>query len=133
MSHIKSVSNPEEIVRKYLFAQGFRFRKNDSRFSGKPDIVLPMYKTIVFINGCFWHQHPGCKKAAIPKTNIDYWTPKLQKNVLRDKKNNEILTQAGWRVLIIWECTLAKKNREETLSRLNTDILSGRKIKQNRP
>lgn len=127
MSHIKSVSKPEEIVRSYLFSQGFRFRKNDSRFAGKPDIVLPKYKTIVFINGCFWHQHPGCKKATIPKTNIDYWIPKLRNNVNRDKQNIEKLTGEGWRVLIVWECMLVKKCREETLSNLKADIVKATK------
>ena len=125
MSHIRSVSKPEEIVRRYLFSQGFRYRKNDSRYAGKPDIVLPKYKTIVFVNGCFWHQHPGCSKAAIPKSNTEYWLPKLERNTARDKRNIEILENDGWRVLIIWECMLSKKKREQTLRELKTMIECG--------
>lgn len=123
MSHIRSVSKPEEVVRKYLFANGFRYRKNDKRYAGKPDIVLPKYKTIVFVNGCFWHQHPGCSRATIPKTNKDYWLPKLEKNVLRDKKNVEILEADGWQVLIVWECQLTSKNNEQTLKKLIENIV----------
>lgn len=122
MVRIRSVSKPEEIVRKYLFSQGFRFRKNDKRYPGKPDVVLPRYKTIVFINGCFWHQHPNCPKAVLPKSNIDYWIPKLTRNVLRDKQNYEILKNGGWHVIVVWECMLSKLNREETLKNLKEEI-----------
>ncbi len=128
MSNIKSVSKPEEVVRKYLFSQGFRFRKNDRRYAGKPDIVLPKYRTIIFVNGCFWHQHPGCPKAAIPKSNTDYWLPKLKKNTLRDKQNSEQLKKEGWHVLIVWECMLSKRNREETLKNLKEDIINNTEI-----
>ena len=123
MLRIRSVSKPEEIVRKYLFSQGFRYRKNDSRYAGKPDVVLPKYKTIVFVNGCFWHQHPGCPKAATPKSNTDYWLPKLEKNVLRDKRNIENLEEAGWHILVIWECMLSKVQRDETLRKLKEEHL----------
>ncbi len=123
MSRIKSVSKPEELVRKYLFSQGFRFRKNDSRYAGKPDIVLPKYNTIIFVNGCFWHQHPGCNKAAVPKSNREYWIPKLKRNVERDKKNIEALTEEGWHVIAVWECLLSKNKRDETLRRLKTQIM----------
>ena len=122
MIHIRSVSKPEEIVRKYLFSQGFRFRKNDKRYPGKPDIVLPKYNTMVFINGCFWHQHQNCPKAAMPKSNIDYWAPKLARNVQRDEQNYERLENDGWHVIVVWECTLAKLNREETLNKLKKEI-----------
>ena len=122
MIHIRSVSKPEEIVRKYLFSQGFRFRKNDKRYPGKPDVVLPKYNTMVFINGCFWHQHPNCSKAVMPKSNVDYWAPKLTRNVLRDKKNYERLVNEGWHVIIVWECMLFKKNRDETLKKLKEEI-----------
>ena len=128
MSNIKSVSKPEEVVRKYLFSQGFRFRKNDRRYVGKPDIVLPKYRTIIFVNGCFWHQHPGCPKAAIPKSNTDYWLPKLKKNTLRDLQNLEQLKNEGWNVLVIWECMLSNRNREETLKKLKEDIVNNIKI-----
>lgn len=122
MANIRSVSKPEETVRKYLFSQGFRYRKNDKRYAGTPDIVLPKYKTIVFINGCFWHQHPGCSKAAIPKSNTEYWLPKLQKNVSRDRHNYAALENEGWNVLVIWECMLSKKNIDDTLNKLQEDI-----------
>jgi DNA mismatch endonuclease (patch repair protein) len=93
MSHIQSKNTkPEMIVRKYLFSKGFRYRVNDKRYPGHPDIVLPKYKTVIFINGCFWHQHPNCKYASIPKTNKEYWIPKLQKNVERDKLNYKIFS-----------------------------------------
>lgn len=122
MIHIRSVSKPEEIVRKYLFSQGFRFRKNDKRYPGKPDVVLPKYKTMVFVNGCFWHQHPNCPKAVMPKSNIEYWTPKLARNVLRDKQNYESLENEGWHVIVVWECMLSKLSREGTLKKLKEEI-----------
>ena len=122
MVHIRSVSSDEEIVRKYLFSQGFRYRKNDRRYPGHPDIVLPKYKTMVFINGCFWHQHPGCPRASIPKSNSDYWVPKLKRNVERDRQNMQILKQDGWNVIVVWECTLAKAKRSETLKKLAEQI-----------
>ncbi len=122
MVHIRSVSSDEEIVRKYLFSQGFRYRKNDRRYPGHPDIVLPKYRTMVFINGCFWHQHPGCPRASIPKSNSDYWVPKLKRNVERDRQNMQILKRDGWNVIVVWECTLAKAKRSETLKKLAEQI-----------
>ena len=128
MSRIRSVSKHEEIVRKYLFSQGFRYRKNDKRYKGRPDVVLPKYKTVVFVNGCFWHQHPRCSKAAIPKSNTDYWLPKLEKNVLRDQQNIDYLEKDGWNVLVVWECMLSKEKREETLQKLKEDIEANLKL-----
>lgn len=122
MTHIRSVSNVEEIVRKYLFSQGFRYRKNDRRYPGHPDIVLPKYRTVIFVNGCFWHQHPGCRRATIPKSNQDYWIPKLKRNVERDRKDIAELEEAGWKVIIIWECMLKKEKRQETLDSLVKQI-----------
>lgn len=122
MVHIRSVSSDEEIVRKYLFSQGFRYRKNDRRYPGHPDIVLPKYKTMVFINGCFWHQHPGCPRAVIPKSNSEYWILKLQRNVERDRQNMQTLKQDGWNVIVVWECTLTKSKRQETLEKLTGQI-----------
>lgn len=123
MSRVRgSDTTPEQIVRKYLFSQGFRYRKNDKRYPGHPDIVLPKYKTIIFIHGCFWHQHPGCKKATIPSSNVAYWKEKLTKNVERDKKEQDQLRSMGWKVLIVWECQLNKKVREETLNKLVDNI-----------
>lgn len=125
MSHIRSTnSKPEEIVRKYLFSQGFRYRKNDKRLPGKPDIVLPKYKTVIFVNGCFWHKH-DCPRFVWPESNKDYWIPKILRNTERDKEIYNILESQGWRVLIVWECELKKKVREDTLRKLCEDITKG--------
>jgi len=120
MQHIRSKdTKPEEIVRKFLFSRGFRYRKNDTRYPGKPDIVLPKYKTVIFVHGCFWHQHEGCKYAAVPKTREEYWIPKLKRNTERDKTVKDQLQRSGWRVLVVWECEIRKKaDREERLSNL---------------
>lgn len=124
MQHIKSRNTkPEEVVRKYLFSQGFRYRKNDKRYPGKPDIVLPKYHTVIFINGCFWHQHNGCRYAVIPQTKTDYWIPKLKRNVERDQENYSALQADGWHVIIVWECQLrTKEKREQTLPALASQI-----------
>lgn len=107
MAKIKGKDTSLEIrVRKYLFKEGFRYRKNDPRLPGKPDIVLPKYKTVVFVNGCFWHRHKGCKLATTPKTNTDFWNEKFTKNIKNDEKKQEQLMNLGWKVLIIWECEL---------------------------
>lgn len=122
MSHIRSINTkPEEVVRKYLFAKGFRYRKNDARYPGKPDLVLPKYHTIIFINGCFWHHH-GCSRSSLPKSNQDYWIPKIQRNVERDQQNIKALEDAGWQVIVIWECELKKKRLEETMSAVAVKI-----------
>lgn len=95
MSRIRSKNTkPEEVVRKYLFSKGFRYRKNDARYPGKPDIVLSKYKTVIFIHGCFWHQHPGCKAARIPDTNSEFWKSKFEKNIARDVKEKRELEEA---------------------------------------
>ena len=118
MSHIRSKnSKPEEIVRKYLFSQGFRYRKNDKRLPGKPDIVLPKYKTVIFVNGCFQHKH-DCKRFVWPTSNEDYWRPKILGNVARDQRNYEQLREMGWKVLVVWECELKKETKEEVLDAL---------------
>ena len=110
MSRIKGKdTKPEMKVRSYLFRQGFRFRKNDKRYPGKPDIVLPMYKTVVFVHGCFWHRHPECKDATMPKTRTEFWMEKLSKNVANDHKNEDALKELGFRVIIIWECEIEKE------------------------
>ena len=116
MSRVKGKdTKPEEIVRKYLFSQGFRYRKNDKRLPGKPDIVLPKYKTVIFVNGCFWHKHEGCKYFVWPKSNSEFWKEKIESNIVRDKKQYEELKNAGWHVIIVWECELKKKQRMDTL------------------
>lgn len=114
-------TKPEEIVRKHLFSLGFRYRKNDPKLAGKPDIVLPKYKTVVFINGCFWHMHVGCKYFVWPKQNAEFWRQKISGNADRDQRNYVALKEAGWRVIVVWECEL-KQSREETLTTLVRDI-----------
>lgn len=111
MSRIRSDNTkPEEFVRKYLFEKGFRYRKNDKRYPGKPDIVLPKYKTVIFVNGCFWHMH-DCPKFVMPKSKQDYWKPKLERNKERDLKNYASLKELGWHVIVIWECELTTKEK----------------------
>ncbi len=106
MSRIRSANTkPEIVVRSFLHRQGFRFRKNDKRFPGKPDIVLPKYKAIIFINGCFWHKHT-CSKFVMPKSNVEYWENKLNNNVRRDKEHQKLLRDLGWRVFVLWECEI---------------------------
>lgn len=122
MSHIRSTnSKPEEIVRKYLFSKGFRYRKNVRTLPGCPDIVLPKYKTVIFVNGCFWHKH-DCPRFVWPSSNEEYWRPKILRNVERDQTNIATLCDAGWNVITIWECELKKKGREDRLSRLIMEI-----------
>lgn len=123
MSHIHSSNTkPEEIVRKYLFSKGLRYRKNDKRYPGHPDIVLPKYHTIVFVHGCFWHRHPGCHYASTPTSNIAYWQKKFECNVERDKEEQRQLKEMGWKVLIVWECELKKDKRVNTLNSLYSAI-----------
>jgi len=99
-------TTPERQVRSILHSLGFRFRLHRRDLPGTPDIVLPKWKTIIFVHGCFWHRHPGCKKASIPTSNAAFWTAKFRRNKLRDKANVKRLTNLGWRVIIIWECEL---------------------------
>ena len=121
MSCIRSKdTKPEDVVRKYLFAHGFRYRKNDSHLPGKPDIVLPKYKTVVFVNGCFWHHH-NCQYFKWPKTNPEFWKAKILKNEKRDQEVTTKLIDMGWKVLIIWECDI-KKRKEDTLYELANKI-----------
>ena len=122
MSHIRSTnSKPEEKVRKYLFSKGLRYRKNVRKLPGCPDIVLPKYKTAVFVNGCFWHHH-DCGRFVWPASNEEYWHHKIDRNVERDKENYKRLREEGWRVLVIWECQLKKSNAEENLDKLYWEI-----------
>ena len=122
MAQIKGKDTKIEVkVRQYLFSKGFRFRKNDKRFPGKPDVVLPKYKTVIFVNGCFWHMHEGCKQGRLPKSNVDYWREKLAKNVENDKKHTEQILGMGWTPITIWECEL-KKNFEDTMDKIILEI-----------
>ena len=123
VSQIKSKNTKqEETVCKYLFSCGFRYRKNDKRYPGKPDIVLPKYKTVIFVNGCFWHKHEGCRSFVVPKSNTEYWMSKINRNVERDKDNASKLIDMGWNVIIVWECDLKKDRRDMTLKRLVFEI-----------
>lgn len=125
MSQIRSKNTkPEELVRKYLFSKGFRYRKNDARLPGKPDIVLPKYKTVIFVNGCFWHGHEGCRYFVWPKNNADFWKAKISGNIQRDIHCHQTLAEQGWNVIVIWECELKKANREITLDKLERTLKS---------
>ena len=125
MSQIKSKNTKqEETVCKYLFYCGFRYRKNDKRYPGKPDIVLPKYKTVIFVNGCFWHKHEGCRYFVVPKSNTEFWMNKISRNVERDADNTKKLIDMGWKVVTVWECELKKEKREETLKELELKIKS---------
>ena len=115
-------TKPEEIVRKFLFSKGFRYRKNDKCLPGKPDIVLPKYKTVIFIHGCFWHCHVGCPDYVVPKSNQEYWIPKLERNRIRDEANMKTLQADGWRVIIIWECDMKKAVQKDNLEKLLRDF-----------
>lgn len=109
MSRVKSKNTgPEMIVRSRLHKLGYRFVLNRKNLPGSPDVVLPKYKCAIFVHGCFWHQHPKCKKAAIPKDNRDFWSRKLAENKARDKRNIKLLRREGWNVIIIWECNIKK-------------------------
>jgi DNA mismatch endonuclease (patch repair protein) len=109
MSHIRGKNTkPELLIRSLLHRSGFRFRIHRRDLPGCPDIVLPKYKTIIFVHGCFWHQHPGCRKATIPETNKDFWTEKLTKNTTRDFLICNELKKQGWKTIIVWQCELKK-------------------------
>lgn len=116
-------TKPEMIVRKYLFSRGLRFRVQVRKLPGNPDIVLPKYKTVVFVNGCFWHGHEGCRYYRLPKSNVEFWENKIRNNKVRDARNEEQLTALGWRVIRVWECDIRKvAGREEYLQGLYDTI-----------
>lgn len=111
MAAIKGKDTKLELaVRKYLHNKGLRYTLHNKKLPGKPDLTLKRYNSVVFINSCFWHRHKKCKKAVMPKSNTDFWRDKLQKNVIRDKKNINSLKKQGWSVLLFWECQLQEKN-----------------------
>lgn len=133
MSRIKCKNTkPEETVRKYLFSNGFRYRKNDKRLPGTPDIVLPKYKTVIFVNGCFWHGHKGCRYFVVPKTNTDFWLNKINTNIERDKCKQEALKELGWNVVVVWECELRPMVICQTLIHLVEKIYHGEKTNENK-
>ena len=117
-------TKPEVIVRKYLHNRGYRFRIAKKELPGKPDIVLPKYNSVIFVNGCFWHRHDNCKKTTIPKKNIEFWKEKFENNKKRDQKNYEKLKETGWKVHVIWECDILMGHYEKKIIlQLNSNIL----------
>lgn len=107
MRRVKSAdTKPEMRVRRWLHAQGFRFRLHRKDLPGKPDIVLPKHKTVILVHGCFWHGHPGCKAADLPASNREYWERKIGRNTERDERNRRLIEKLGWRVVVVWECEL---------------------------
>ena len=125
MSRIRSRdTNPEMAVRKILSALGCRYRLHRRNLAGKPDVVLPKYRIAIFVHGCFWHQHTGCIDCSKPKTNQNYWRPKLLKNLQRDRKNRRILRGLGWKPIVIWECQTrsVKRLRARLTQNLNSKI-----------
>jgi DNA mismatch endonuclease (patch repair protein) len=123
MSRIRGKdTKPEMLVRRFLFAKGFRYKLHDKSLPGKPDIVLPKYKTVVFIHGCFWHGHEGCRYYVIPKTRTEWWTAKIHKNKANDAIASYGLSKNGWRVIEVWECQLKKTDFEKTSANLIASI-----------
>lgn len=119
MSRIKGKNTkPEMLVRKFLHTQGFRYKLHDKTLPGKPDLVLPKYKTVIFIHGCFWHGHRNCKYFTIPKTRTEWWTEKINKNIANDVKAVKLLKKEGWKIITVWECKLKPAKQENTLAAL---------------
>lgn len=127
MSRIRgNNTKPELVVRKFLFAKGFRYRIHVKKLPGHPDIVLPKYKTVIFVNGCFWHAHERCNYFVWPKNNAQFWKDKILGNVRRDKENYQSLESMGWRVVILWECQIKRKSdREKVLLALIDTLTHG--------
>lgn len=126
MSQIKGKdTKPECLVRKFLFSNGFRYRLHEKKLPGKPDIVLPKYKTVIFVNGCFWHAHQKCKNFVVPKTRKNWWLNKINRTKELDKYNSRKLKKYGWRVISIFECQLKKGKVESTLEKLIKSIKNG--------
>ena len=124
MSRIRGKDTAIEIkVRKHLFSRGFRFRKNVANLPGKPDIVLPRYKTVIFIHGCYWHRHQGCKYCYTPKSNVAFWNKKFEDNIRNDENKCRLLHEAGWNVITLWECDIEKRF-ESTMETLEQQLRS---------
>ncbi|MBS1595765.1 MAG: DNA mismatch endonuclease Vsr [Bacteroidetes bacterium] len=123
MSQIKGKdTKPEMLVRRYLHAHGYRYKLHDRSLPGRPDIVLPKYKTLIFIHGCFWHGHEGCRYYVVPKTRTDWWLEKIGRNTANDQKHHLALRKEGWRILTIWECELKPLVVEKTLARMLEEL-----------
>jgi len=115
-------TKPERIVRRFLFACGMRFRINVRKLPGTPDIVMRKYRTVIFVNGCFWHGHEDCRFFRMPRTNTPFWEKKICRNKERDRQNERELREKGWNVVVIWECELKRAHREQTLTNLYIDL-----------
>ncbi len=123
MQQIKGKNTkPEILVRKFLFANGFRYKLHDKKLPGKPDLVLPKYKTVIFIHGCFWHGHNNCKYFVLPKTRTEWWTEKIKKNITNEEKAVKLLKKEGWKVITIWECKLKPANYNQTLHKIKVKL-----------
>lgn len=123
MSRIRGKdTKPELIVRKYLFKKGFRYRLHVKGLPGKPDIVLPKYKTVIFVNGCFWHGHKGCSYFVLPQTRTEWWLQKIKTTTARDKAAEMALQVMGWKIILLWECELKPAGRDDTLLSLISEI-----------
>lgn len=115
-------TNPEMIVRRFLYSRGIRFRTHQKELPGCPDIIIRKYMTVIFVNGCFWHGHEGCSSFRMPKSSMKYWNEKIKRNKDRDIKNLKILQQQGWNVFVVWECQLKNKNKEEILNNILKEL-----------
>lgn len=125
MSRVRSENTkPEKAVRSMLHKMGYRFRLHRKDLPGSPDIVLPRYKTVIFVHGCYWHRHQGCNKASMPKTNVRFWKEKFKRNIQRDKLAQEELEKLGWTVIIVWTCEL--RNMESLYGRLEKSLIKQR-------
>ena len=125
LSRIKGKdTKPEILVRKFLFTKGLRYRLHDKKMAGKPDIVLAKYRTVVFIHGCFWHGHEGCKYFVLPKTRTDWWLSKINKNKEKDNDTILKLNKEGWHAIVVWECDLKSKKKQEVLNDLYKKIVN---------
>lgn len=129
MSHNRAKdSGPELLLRHALWHRGYRYRKNDKRLAGSPDIVLPKYRTSIFVHGCFWHGHKDCKNYTVPKANTDFWVAKVARNQERDQAVWRKLEALGWNVIIVWECQLKKSNLDETIDRVVSELQHNREV-----
>lgn len=115
-------TKPEMIARRFLHSKGLRYRLHDGRLPGKPDLVFSKYKTVVFVHGCFWHGHAGCRFFRLPATRTEFWRNKINSNITRDNQNKAKLEQLGWKVITVWECQL-KQDKENTLEALYRNII----------
>ncbi len=130
MSRIRNKdTKPEILVRKFLFANGFRYRLNEKKLPGKPDIVLPKYKTVIFVNGCFWHGHENCKYFKLPATRTEWWKEKIEGNIKNDITKHALLREAGYKVMVIWECEVKNKSFEKSAIEI---LINGKKIHNNK-